>query len=80
MWAATASTGAMLLWGVVQPVDRVQVAGSATARADRQLAGELGLRPGAKAAVSSWRTCIHRSLSLRRIASVTGLRLSPTIL
>src|SRR4029077_6850110 len=32
--------------GVVQPVDQVQVAGAATARTDRQLTGELGLRAG----------------------------------
>ena len=32
--------------GVEQPVDEVQVAGAAAAGADRQLAGELGLRPG----------------------------------
>ena len=32
--------------GVEQAVDQVQVAGAAAARADRQLAGELGLRPG----------------------------------
>jgi hypothetical protein len=32
--------------GVVQPVDQVQVTRAAAARADRQVAGELGLRPG----------------------------------
>jgi hypothetical protein len=32
--------------GIVQPVDKMQVAGTATAGTDRKLAGELGLRPG----------------------------------
>jgi hypothetical protein len=31
---------------IEQAVDQVQVAGTAAARTDRQLAGELGLRPG----------------------------------
>lgn len=34
--------------------------------------------PAANAAVSSWRTWIQSMAALRRIASTTGLRLSPT--
>ncbi len=34
--------------------------------------------PAAKAAVSSWRTCTHSMPEVRRTASTTGLRLSPT--
>src|SRR5271168_907229 len=33
---------------IEEPVDEVQIAGSATACADRELAGHLGIRPGGK--------------------------------
>src|SRR5437879_2557549 len=35
--------------------------------------------PAAKAPASSWRTCTHWILPLRRTASVIGFKLSPTI-
>jgi hypothetical protein len=46
MWAAIASTGAMLRWASYSPLIRCRCPGAATARTDRQLAGELSFRPG----------------------------------
>ena len=43
-----ASTGAMLRWGIEEPVDERQVARAAASRADRQLACELRFGSGCK--------------------------------
>jgi hypothetical protein len=68
--------------GVVQTLDEVGVAGPAAARADRQPAGRpvtCASAEAANAAASSLWTWIHLKSRCRRIASVIGLRLSPTM-
>ena len=46
MWEAMGEHRGPRAVGVVQPVDQVQVAGAAGARAGREVAGELRLRAG----------------------------------
>ena len=59
-------------------VDQVQVAGAATARADRQLAGEMGLRAGREGGAFLMAHVHPLDDPHRRSASVKPFRESPT--
>ncbi len=77
MWAAIASTGAALRWASNSPLIRCKFPGPQLPAHTAKLPVSWASAPAAKAAASSWRTSTHLSV-LRRRASVTGLRLSPT--
>ena len=77
-WPVIASTGAWLLRASYRPLRRWIAPGPTVPMhtASRPVSWAWAL--AAKAPASSWRTPIHSMRSSRRIASVTGLRASPT--
>ncbi len=78
MCAAIASTGHAAALRVEESVDQMQVARPATARADRELAGERGVGGrGEGGGLLVTHVLPRRFRRSARIASVNPLRLSP---
>ena len=79
MCEARASTGAPLRCASNNPLIKCRFPGPLLPAHAANLPVSCASAPAANAPASSWRTYTHSIPSVRRTASTTGLRLSPTM-
>ncbi len=77
-WPQMASTGAWDFLASYRPLSRWIAPGPTVPMQTARSSVSWACADAANAPASSWRTPIHSTRSSRRIASVTGLRASPT--